>query len=159
MLRSLDISWRGHDLPLHVAAFCPSERKDSVLSQDIETQGINALLVDDDKVLLFLVRIHSLVANEVLELDDLAALGVREAAFRLDELLALFCRRVEEAGVDLAGDASTNVEAQRQHIYDVRLLVFEADVQSQNERVLQALGHVRMPCTVIQDQAADELRL
>lgn len=41
----------------------------------------------------------------------------------------------------------------------VRLFVLETDVQGQNERVLDALRHVWVPCAVIQDKTTDKLRL
>ena len=68
-------------LPLHVTPLRATEGKDAVLGEDIETEGINAFLVDNNKVLFLLVRVDGLVANEVLELDDLPALGVGEPTF------------------------------------------------------------------------------
>ncbi len=47
-------------------------------------------MVDDDEVLL-LVAAHGLIANEVLEIDDLFTLRVRESTFGLNEFFPLFC--------------------------------------------------------------------
>ena len=47
-------------------------------------------MVDDDKVLL-LVTAHGLIANAVLEIDDLFALRIRESTPRFDEFFSLFC--------------------------------------------------------------------
>lgn len=58
-------------------------------------------MVDNNEILSLLLRINRLVTNKVLELNDLFDLLVREFAFRLDELLALLSRRIEETGVDL----------------------------------------------------------
>ena len=71
--------------------------KDTVFGENIKGKRINALLVDNDKVLLLLVAAYGLVTDKVLELDDLPALGVRESAFRLDEFFPLLGRGIEEA--------------------------------------------------------------
>ena len=88
--------------PLHVPPLRATEGKDAVLSKDVQAHGIDTLLVDDDEVLGLLVRADHLVANLVLEFDDLLQLVVNELALRLDELFTLFGRRVEESRVDLA---------------------------------------------------------
>ena len=92
----------GDRAPLHVPPLRAAEGEDAVLREDVQTERVDALLVDDDKVLLLLVRAHRLVAYKVLELDNLPALRVGEAPFRLHELLALLGGRVEEPRVDLA---------------------------------------------------------
>ena len=46
-------------------------------------------MVDDHKVLLLLVAPDCLIADQVLELNDLLAFRVREPALGLDELFAL----------------------------------------------------------------------
>lgn len=94
-------------LPLHVTPLRPTECQDAILGEDVQRKGIDTLLVDDDEVLGLLTRPYSLVADEVLQLDDLLALRVSEASLRLDELLALLGRRVEETRVDLARPMST----------------------------------------------------
>ena len=89
---------RGYDdLPLHIPPLGATQSKDAVLCENIKTQWVNALLVDYDEILLLLRRVHGLVTDEVLELDDLFAFRVGEAPFRFYELLALLCGRVEEA--------------------------------------------------------------
>jgi hypothetical protein len=103
-------------------------------------------LVDDDEGLrlgaglglLAPVGVDGLVADVLLELDNLFELGVDEAALGFDELLALFGRGVEEARVDLG------------------LFVFERDVKGEDVGVLEAFGHVRVPGTVIEDETTDE---
>lgn len=47
-------------------------------------------MVDDDEVLLP-VTAHGLIAYEILEIDDLFTLGVRESTLGLDEFFPLFC--------------------------------------------------------------------
>lgn len=121
---------------LHVAALGAAQGEDAVLGQDVEGQGVDALLVDDDEALLGVAA-----ADLVLELDDLLQLGVDEAPLALHQLVPLLGARVVEARVDL------------------RLLVLQADVHRQDVRVLQPLRHVRVPRAVVQGQAADQLRL
>ena len=58
-------------------------------------------MIDDDESARLLLSVNGLVAYKTLELDDLLDLLVGEAALSLNELLTLFCRRVEEARVDL----------------------------------------------------------
>lgn len=68
-------------VPLHVSSFCPTQSKDAVLGEDIKTERIDAFLVYYDKVSFFLLAVHSLVADEVLELNNLLDLGVNEVSF------------------------------------------------------------------------------
>ena len=75
-----------------------------MLDQDVEGHGVDSLLVDEDERPRLLLRVDVLIADEVLELDNLLELGVHEPTFRLDELLSLLGVRVEEGGVDLAGE-------------------------------------------------------
>lgn len=95
--------------PLHVATLGAPEGHDALLGEHVEREGVDALLVDEDKGLGLAVaddvavRVELGVADELLELDDLADFGVGELALRLDELLALLGGGVEEARVDLAG--------------------------------------------------------
>ena len=88
--------------PLHVSSLGTTQSKDTVLHQDVQTHRVDTLLVDQHETLWLLSGPDGLIANGVLELDDLLQLGVDESSFRLDELFSLFCGRVEEAGVDLA---------------------------------------------------------
>jgi len=89
-------------LPLHISPLCSPEGKDAVLDQDIKRHGIDTLLVDYDKSLWLFTRSNSLVTNCVLELDNLLESVIDESSFRLDKLLSLLSRRVEESRVDLA---------------------------------------------------------
>lgn len=94
------------DAPLHVPPLRTPERHNPLLRKHVQREGIDTLLVDDDKVLDLAhgvaLGVELLIADETLEFDDLAHFGVGEAALGLDELLALFGRGVEEARVDLA---------------------------------------------------------
>jgi len=156
---------------LHVAALSPAKRKDAVLDEDVERHRVNTLLVDDDKRPRLLLRVDVLVADEVLELDNLLQLGVDKAALRLDQLLALLGRRVEERRVDLteraarargrrsegsAGQLQRAVVGRAPKGADARLLVLERYVERQDEAVLEPLGHVWVPGAVIHDETADE---
>jgi hypothetical protein len=87
--------------PFHVSSFCPPESKNAVLGQDIQTEGVDAFLVQNNKVFLLLFAIHGLVANKVLELYNLLDLLVDELPFSFDQLFTLLGRRIEEARVDL----------------------------------------------------------
>ena len=75
--------------PLHVTPFGATESEDAVLRKNVQAQRINALLIDDDEVLLLLVASDGLITYQVLELNDLPAFCVREAPLRLHEFLAL----------------------------------------------------------------------
>ena len=141
--------------PLHVTPLGSPEGEDTVLRENVQTERVDTLLVDDDEILFLLLGVNGLVAHEVFQLDNLLALRIRESALGLDELFPLFRGRVEEARVDLARQrqsSSTNCESSH-----IRFLVFQADIQSENICILDAFGHVRMPRAVIQDQTADEL--
>ena len=76
--------------PFHVPPLGTTERKDTVLRKDIQTQWVDTFLIDDDKVLLFLFGVNCLITNKVLELDDLPALGISEAPLGLHKLFTLF---------------------------------------------------------------------
>ena len=142
--------------PLHVTPLGSPEGEDTVLREDVQTERVYALLVDDNEILFLLLGVDGLVAHEVFQLNDLLALRIREPALGLDQLFPLFSGRVEEARVDLARQRQS-VSADSTSLH-VRFLVFQADVQSENVCVLDAFGHIRMPRTMIQDQTADELR-
>ena len=86
--------------PFHVPPLRPPQGEDPVLREDVEAEWVDALLVDDDEGLRFLLGVDGLVADEVLELDNLPALRVGEAPFGLYQLLALLGGGVEEPGVD-----------------------------------------------------------
>lgn len=91
------------NLPLHVTPLRTTQSKDAVLREHVQAHRINTLLVDDHKVLPLLLAVDGLIADEVLELDDLADFVVDSSTLRLDELLPLLGRGVEETRVDLAG--------------------------------------------------------
>lgn len=154
---------------LHVTALGPAKGKDAVLDENVERHRVDALLVDHDKRPRLLLRVDVLVANEVLELDNLLELGVNKTALRLDQLFPLLGRRVEERRVDLAIRSTTagrvmmvsaSKESEQSLLSkDARLLVLERDVERQDEAVLEPLGHVRVPGAMVHDEAADERRL
>ena len=80
---------------LHVATLCAAQSKDAVLGENIQGQGVDALLVDNDEVLLAVGS-----TNLLLQVDNLLELGVNEPSLTLDKLVALLGGRVEEARVD-----------------------------------------------------------
>ena len=65
-------------LPLHVTSLGTTQSQDTVLSEDIQTERVDPFLVDHNEVLLLFFRVNSLIADEVLQLDDFSALGIRE---------------------------------------------------------------------------------
>eukprot|EP01136_Pigoraptor_vietnamica_P029896 Opistho-1_new@88456 len=123
------------DETLHVAPLGTAEAHDALLREHVQRDGVNALLVDDDKALL------GALAHAPLELDDLAHALVRKGALGDDHLVALLGALVEEARVDLA------------------LLVLERNVARENVGVLDALLHVGVARTVVEHEALDELRV
>ena len=86
--------------PLHVTPFGATESEDAVLRKNVQAQRINALLIDDDEVLLLLVASDGLITYQVLELNDLLALCISEPSLRLHQLFSLLGRGVEEPRVD-----------------------------------------------------------
>lgn len=40
-----------------------------------------------------------------------------------------------------------------------RFLIFQTDVESEDKRIFEALGHVRMPCSMVKNQTTNELSL
>lgn len=77
-------------LPFHVPPLRSSEGKDAVLGKDVETERVNTLLVDDNKVLLLLLAVDCLVTDHVLELHDFGDFGIYELALRFHQLFSLF---------------------------------------------------------------------
>ena len=71
----------GDRAPLHVPPLRATERDNAVLGEDIETERVNTLLIDDNEVLWLLVRVNGLVAYKPLELDDLPTLLICESTF------------------------------------------------------------------------------
>ena len=90
--------------PFHVPSFCSPESENTVLGKDVQAEGVDALLVKNDKVLLLLFALRGLVADKVLELYYLLDLLIYELPFCLDQLFALFCGRIEEARVYLTAN-------------------------------------------------------
>ncbi len=99
MVRTLinDTNTREGYLPLHVTAFSAPKREDPALSEHIETQRIDAFLVDDDEVFALFLAVDGLVADQLLEFDDLFYFGIGEPAFGLDELFALLGGGIEKS--------------------------------------------------------------
>lgn len=117
---------------LHVSSLGAAEGKDAILGQDIQRQGIDTLLVNDDKALL------RVTADLSLQLDNLLQLLVHKLALRLDQLLSLLSRAVEESRVNL------------------RLFVLQRHVEGENKGILDALGHIGVAGSVIHDQTTNQ---
>ena len=92
---------RSNHSPLHVSALGSPQGQDTILGQNIETERIYTLLVDDHKSFRLFTRPHCNVADGILKLDNLLQLCIDESSFRFDELFPLLGRRVEKARVDL----------------------------------------------------------
>ena len=58
-------------------------------------------MINHDEVLRLLVSTDSLVTDKMFEFNDFFDFGVHKATLRFDKFLSLFCRRVEEARIDL----------------------------------------------------------
>lgn len=119
---------------LHVSSLGTTKSENAVLGQNIQRQRIDALLVDNDKVLLAISSTEFL-----LQFDNLLQLGVDESALTLHELIALVSAGVKEAGIDFG------------------LLVLQANVHSQNVAVLESLGHIWVASAVVQGKTTNEL--
>ena len=107
-------------------------------------------MIDNYKVFPLFRAIYRLVANQILEFDDLFNFRIGEPSFRLDKLFALFRRRIKEPGVDFTViireyelTAAIGIDI------GLRLLVFQANIQGQDVSVFDAFGHVRMSGAMI----------
>jgi hypothetical protein len=107
-------------------------------------------LIDNYKVFPLFRAIYRLVANQILEFDDLFNFRIGEPSFRLDKLFALFRRRIKEPRVDFTViirecelTAAIGIDI------GLRLLVFQANIQGQDVSVFDAFGHVRMSGAMI----------
>lgn len=118
---------------LHVPPLSSPEGENAILDKNIQAQGVNTLLVNNNEALVGVGT-----ADLLLELHDLLQLSIDELAFTLHQLIPLFGRRVVEARVDL------------------RLFVFQTHVQGQDERVLHTLGHVGVSGTVVKSKTTDQ---
>ena len=87
--------------PFHVPSFCSSESENPILRKDVQAEGIDTLLVKDNKIFLLVFAVHSLITNKVLELYYLLNLLIDELPFCLDQFFALFGGRVEETRIYL----------------------------------------------------------
>lgn len=58
-------------------------------------------MIDYDEILRLLVTTNGLVADEIFELHDLFDFDIHKTSLRLDEFLALLCRRVKEPRINL----------------------------------------------------------
>jgi hypothetical protein len=150
-------------LPFHVPPLRPAEGKDAGLGKYVKAQRIDALLVDDNETFLLRLRvIDSLVTDEVLELNDLLDLHVDELALGFDELFALLGRGVEKSRINFAGQryvSRERIKYEGKGLEDLRLLILQADVDSEDESVLDTLRHVGMTPAVVHDKATDKFRL
>mmetsp|Transcript_4838 Transcript_4838/g.12157 ORF Transcript_4838/g.12157 Transcript_4838/m.12157 type:complete len:574 (-) Transcript_4838:48-1769(-) len=120
--------------PFHVPTLRPAQTEYPLLSEYVQRQRIDALLVDHHEAL-------PLLAHRSLEIHHLPAPFVEPLPLALHELLPLLGRGVEESALDL------------------RLLVLEGDVARHDVAVGQDLGHVGVPPPVIQYEAVDEARV
>lgn len=86
-------AWSLTHSPFHVSSLGATQSHDTLLGQHVQTERVDALLIDDDKVLLLAhdvaIFVELRVAHELLEFDNFANLGIGEAPFGLDELLPL----------------------------------------------------------------------
>jgi len=87
--------------PLHVASLGTPQGKNSIFRENIKTERVYSFLIDYDEIFRLLVTTNGLVTDEIFELNDLFDFHIHETSLRLDELLALLCRRVKEARINL----------------------------------------------------------
>ena len=111
-----------------------ADAHDAGLLQQVQRDGVDALLVDEHEVDRAALRLLQLL----LEVDDALHLVVRVLALGLHQALPLLGRGVEEARVDLA------------------LLVLQAEVEREDAAVAAGRLHVRVPAAVVQHQPVDE---
>jgi hypothetical protein len=120
---------------LTVSLLSAADTDDTSAGKNFEGRGVNALLVDNDEVLV------SALAELFLEVDDLTDFVVSECALGSDKLLSLVSVGPEETGVDFG------------------LFVFEGDIEAHDVTVLKSGGEVRVSATVIEHETTDELGL
>lgn len=142
-------------IPLSISSLGPTEGKDVVFGKDVKGQRVNALLINNDESLV------SAVADLFLKVNNLGQLGIHKLALRLDELLPLLGRVVVERRVDFTGVCvSVSItNSTKQRTKDTPLLVLERDIQRENVRILNPLGHVGVTRAVVHHKAFNETRV
>lgn len=74
------------NLPLHISPLDSSQRVDTVLLEDVQTERVNTLLVHDDEALIGIFAL----AHQFLQFNNLGNTVVNMLALRLDQFLSLF---------------------------------------------------------------------
>jgi hypothetical protein len=80
----------GKRAPFHITPLRAAQGENAILCKDVERQGINSLLIKDNKVLPLLFGVNGLIADQVLEFHNFLHPLVCKVSFRLDKFLALF---------------------------------------------------------------------
>jgi hypothetical protein len=124
----------GGWVPFHITSFDASQGENAVLDEDIKGQGVNALLIKNHKFLLWIIP-----TNLILQLHNLPQLGINKRPFTLHQLFPLLCSRIKEPRINLA------------------LLILQRHIHRQNVRIFDALGHIGVTGSVIEDETLDEL--
>lgn len=126
------ISSASEDKSFHISSLSSSQSDDTLLGKRVKAEGINTLLIDDNKGFV------SAFTNFSLKVNNLLASFVSEFSFTSGELLSLFSSRVEESRIDFG------------------LFVFEGYVTSQNIAILKSSGHIWVSGTVVKDEASNQ---
>jgi hypothetical protein len=80
----------GKRAPFHITPLRTAQGENAILCKNVERQGIDSLLVNNNKVLPLLFGVNGLIADQVLEFHDFLHPLVRKLSFRLDKFLTLF---------------------------------------------------------------------
>lgn len=137
--RVYGLATAGKNEALHVSTLGSAESDDADLGEHLQTDRVNTLLVDNHEAGSVG---HSIsIADLVFQFNDLSTPLIGELPFALGHFITVASIGEEELGVDFS------------------LLVFERDIAGEDVALLQTLGHVGMPATVIQHQSAHELSI
>mmetsp|Transcript_26934 Transcript_26934/g.104567 ORF Transcript_26934/g.104567 Transcript_26934/m.104567 type:complete len:214 (+) Transcript_26934:5211-5852(+) len=117
---------------LHIPPLSPSQRENTLSRQKIQRVWVDTLLIHHNKAL------PRIVADLLLQCDDLVHLVVYRLSLSLQKLLTLFGVAVEESRLHFA------------------LLVFQPNVAGQDECIGNLLRHIWMPPSMVKHQTLHE---
>jgi hypothetical protein len=80
----------GKRAPFHITPLRTAQGEDAILCKNVERQGINSLLVKNNKIPRLLFGVNGLIADQVLEFHNFLHPLVCKLSFRLDKFLTLF---------------------------------------------------------------------
>ena len=117
----------------HISLLGSPQSKDAVVGKHLKADGVNSLLINHNETLVVALT------DLVLQVNNLLAPLVSESPLALGHFVPISGIGEEELGVDFS------------------LLVFQRHIAGQNATVLQSLGHIGVPSSVVEHQSLDQL--